>query len=279
MALQPIVYHIRAGFLLLAAAAPIAPASFLCGHNCRSRPKKLHCKYFMRHVTLVLPFRWILPFAQLFLSAVILWPIVPSLANQIQASLGEYRVVHDRAAGNQIASRTLPFVVDLSNPELQRQIKSLQAREWAVAILNLPGSLPDMTYAILSPAHTEWTPRGMFMWTWRDLSWPVIAILFWWIAGRSIEALLSARSRTLLPKIRWWEVVVSIPVGAFGAIFAVIVGGNHTEFPMWTLLVALSSVWFVLGISTSVAYIVQWRIRKRLVPSPLEQPSITTVPS
>jgi hypothetical protein len=245
--------------------------------HCRPRSKQLPCEHFMRLATRVLPLRWILPFAQLFLCAVILWPMLPSLPAQIKASFHEYR--SPTVALRMIGPRVPPFVVDLSNPELQRQVERLQAREWAVAILNLPGSLPDMTYAILSPAQAEWTPRGMFMWTWRDLSWPVIAILFWWIAGRSMEALLSARRRVLLPKISWWEVVVSIPAGAFGAIFAVLVGANHTEFPVWKLLVALSTIWFVLGISTLVAYFVQWRIRRRLVSSPLEQAGIPIVAS
>jgi len=61
----------------------------------------------------------------------------------------------------------------------------------------------------------------MFTWTWHDLSWPIIGIFFWWLAGRSIEGLLFSRHKILLPKIRRWEVVVSLPVLAFGAIWAV----------------------------------------------------------
>jgi len=170
-----------------------------------------------------------------------------------------------------------PF--DLSDEAIQRRIKISEAREWAVAGLNLAGGLPDLTYAILSPEHTEWTPRGMFFWTWRDLSWPIIGIFFWWLAGRSLEGLLFSRHKILLPKIRWWEVVVSLPALAFGAIWAVglcIDQSARTEFPLWMLLAVFGSMWVVLGASTSLAYFVQWRLRKRLASSTVEQARMLT---
>ena len=231
----------------------------------------------MRAETRVPPLRWIFPLAQLFLCAVILWPMRPMLVGQIRASLREYGISHDTAARNSVTPRLRPF--DLSDPDVQRRIKSSEAREWAVAALNLPGGLPDLTYAVLSPAHSEWTPRGMFMWTWRDLSWPIIGIFFWWLAGRSLEGLLFSRHKILLPKIRWWEVVVSLPAVAFGAIWAVglcIDQSARTEFPLWMLLAVFGSMWVVLGASTSLAYFVQWRLRKRLASSTVEQARMLT---
>lgn len=111
------------------------------------------------------------------------------------------------------------------------------------------------------------------MWPWRDLSWPILGIFFWWLAGRSIEALPSRR-KILLPKTRWWEVVVSLPVSAFGAIWAAglcIDQSTRPEFHLWMLLVGLGSMWFVLGSSTSVSYFMQWRLRRRLASSTVEQ--------
>lgn len=233
----------------------------------------------MRPETRILPLRWIFPLAQLFLCSVILWPMRPMLVGQIRASLWEYGISHDTAAKNPVIPRLRPFYLDLSDPDVQRRIKISEAREWAVAALNMPGGLLDLTYAILSPAHSEWTPRGMFMWAWRDLSWPIVGIFFWWLAGRSIEALLFSRHKTLLPKIRWWEVVVSFPVMAFGAILAVglcIGQSARTEFPFWMLLAVFGSMWLVLGASTSLAYFVQWRLRRRLVSSTVEQARMLT---
>ena len=229
--------------------------------------------------TRVPPLRWIFPLAQLFLCAMILWPMRSMLVGQIRTSLREYGISHDTAARNPVGPRLRPFNLDLSDPDVQRRIRISEAREWAVAALNMPGGLPDMTYAILSPAHTEWIPRGMFMWAWRDLSWPIVGIFFWWLAGRSIEALLFSRHKILLPKIRWWEVVVSLPAMAFGGIWVVCLGidqSARTEFPFWVLLAVFGSMWLVLGASTSVAYLVQWRLRRRLASSTVEQARMLT---
>jgi hypothetical protein len=231
----------------------------------------------MKPETRVPRLRWIFPLAQLLLCSVILWPMRPMLVGQVRASLREYGIAHD--AKNPVPPRLRPFNLDLSDPDVQRRIKIVEAREWAVAALNLPGGLPDLTYAILIPAHTEWTPKGMFMWTWRDLSWPIIGIFFWWLAGRSIEALLCSRHKILLPKIRWWEVVISIPVLAFGAIWAIglcIDQSARTKFPFWMLLAVFGSMWLVLGASTSLAYFVQWRLRRRLASSTVEQARMPT---
>jgi hypothetical protein len=201
------------------------------------------------------------------------------LVGEIRASLQEYGISHDTAARNSVTPRLPPFILDLSDPDEQRRIKAVKAREWAVGALNMPGGLPDMTYAILSPAHSEWIPRGMFMWVWRDLSWPIVGIFFWWLAGRSIEALLFSRHKILLPKVRWWEVVVSLPALAFGAIWAVVMSFDqsaHAQFPMWMPLAVFGSMWLVLGASTSLAYFVQWRLRRRLASSTVEQARMLT---
>jgi hypothetical protein len=226
----------------------------------------------MRLETRVPPLRWILPLAQLALCVVILWPMHRMLVGQIQASLREYGISHDTAARNTVAPSSRPF--DLADPDVQRRIRISEAREWAVAALNLPGGLPELAYAILSPAHSAWTPRGMFMWTWRDLSWPMIGIFFWWLAGRSLEALLFSRHKILLPKIRWWEIAVSLPAFAFGAMWAVglsIDRSARTEFPLWMLLAVFGSMWMMLGASTSLAYFLQWRLRRRVASSIIAQ--------
>lgn len=233
----------------------------------------------MRPVTRIPPLRWIFPLAQLFLCSVILWPMRPMLVSQIRASLREYGISHDTAAKNPVTPGLRSFNLDLSDPDLQRRIRISEAREWAVAALNMPGGLPDLAYAILSPSHNEWTPRGMFLWVWRDLSWPIAGIFFWWLAGRSVEALFFSRHKILLPKIRWWEVVVSLPALALGAILAVglcIDQSARTEFPFWILLAVFGSMWLVLGASTSLAYFVQWRLRRRLASSTVEQARMLT---
>src|SRR6267378_4784611 len=91
----------------------------------------------MRPEPRVTPFRWIFPLAQLFLCAVILWPMRSMLVGQIRASLREYGISHDTAARNPVTPRLRPFNLDLSDPDVQRRIKIVEAREWAVAALNV----------------------------------------------------------------------------------------------------------------------------------------------
>jgi hypothetical protein len=218
------------------------------------------------------PLRWGLPLAQLFVCAVLLWPLRPMLVSQVQSSLKAYGVVRDTVdRGIGAPRRLIPF--DLSNPELRRRIKRMELREWTVATLDLPGGLPDFLYAVVSPAHAEWTPKGMLMWTWRDLSWPVAGMFCWWLAGRGIEALLYARQKIIRPRIGWWEALLSLPVLAFGGTMAVLpcVEQSTREGSPWFLLVVFGIMWFALGTSTVAAWIVQWRLRRRLASGTIEE--------
>jgi hypothetical protein len=112
----------------------------------------------MRPEPRVPPLRWIFPLAQLFSCAMILWSMRSILVGQIRVSLREYGISHNTAARNPLNSGFRPFNLNLSDPDVQRRIRISETREWAVAALNMPGGLPDMTYAGLSPAHR--TERG-----------------------------------------------------------------------------------------------------------------------
>jgi len=88
-------------------------------------------------------------------------------------------------------------------------------------MLNVPSLLVQLPYVILNPDKKEWVPKSMDLWTWRAITLPLIGILFWWIAGRSMEALLAARPQLVRPRIRWIEAVV----GATLLLFLRIRGG------------------------------------------------------
>ncbi len=211
------------------------------------------------------PLRWVLPFAQLLFCVGILWPMRAMFINEVRASLRAYGIVRELPEKERPGpQRVIPF--DFSDPDVQRRIKRSQAREWFVATLNLPGGLPDLTCAMVGSAHEEWIPRGMFMWAWRDISWPIVGMFFWWLAGRSIEALLCARHGLLQPRIGWWEVLISIPVLAYGGIWPVMLfvdRSSRSEFAWWPFLAVFGSLWLVLGACTLAAAILQWRLRRR----------------
>src|SRR5215471_5740839 len=96
-------------------------------------------------------FRWMLPVVQLFLCAVVLWPLRPMLAGQIQWPLQSYGILKIASVGNPQESHRLDL--DLSIPIVQRQIKIAEAREGPLQPSILPGGLPDLVYTIVNPAH------------------------------------------------------------------------------------------------------------------------------
>jgi len=115
------------------------------------------------------------------------------------------------------------------------------------------------------------------MWTWRDLSWPIIGIFFWWLAGRSLEGLLFSRHKISAAEDQM--------VGGRG--FTSGVGlrrnlGSRSVYrsecahrvPLVDAAGCIWSMWVVLGASTSLAYFVQWRLRKATQhPAPLSSPN------
>jgi hypothetical protein len=211
------------------------------------------------------PFRWVLPLAQLCLCAAMLWPMWPGLTNQVEGSLREYGLLELRMRNLNAPPRPIPL--DFSDPQVQRIVSRNQLREWIVLALNGPGCLPELLQSIVTPGHHTWSPRGMFFWTWRDISWPVFGMFFWWLAGRGIEALLAARSHLARPKIGWWEVILAISLLAYGGILAIgmVADRSSRETLPWQIFVGVGLMWFAFGMCTIWARVLQWHLgRSRL---------------
>jgi len=213
-----------------------------------------------------LAFRWILPVAQLLLCAAILLPIWPDEGREIHASLRAYglapRAVPPSEGG---AGNAATFDLDITSPEWRQKLRQKEQRERIVVALNGLGSIPEVASAIVSPANTVWVPSGMFTWTWLDISCPILGMLFWFVAGRGIEALASARKGLARPRIRWWEVVLSLVILAYGGILAgaLIVDPENAGALPWRLGVAIGVMWFVLGAAILWARAAQWRLKRR----------------
>ena len=85
------------------------------------------------------------------------------------------------------------LVVPPSTPDEERRAVAL-ARHWEIrrtvpVALNLPVLLVQLPYyVVLNPEKREWVPKGMSFEVWRALSCPFAGMLFWWFAGRGIEA-------------------------------------------------------------------------------------------
>jgi len=153
-----------------------------------------------------------------------------------------------------------------ADPQELRALRALESHEWVPLMLNLPSGLVQWPYAILNPGSEEWRPRGINLRTWRAMSWPIIGILFWWCAGRGIEALIAGRRRLVHPRITWPETVIAIVLFLFCGITAVslpLSGHHDRSFPLilWTLG---SGIWALLAGLTIAARVLQWRLTSQM---------------
>jgi len=215
------------------------------------------------------PFRWVLPITQLVLCVVVLWPLRATLIQQIRDSVRAYRPLKTPPSRPSANQQIRILVLDAVNPQQQRALQALERREWTPMMLDLPSGLMQLPYVILNPAKKEWIPRDMDFKTWRAISWPLLGMLFWWGAGRGIEALLATRQHLVHPRIGWIETIVGAALFMFCAVAAVclpLYGRVGEDFPV-KLWVAGSGTWAVLGRVMVAARVAQWRIRRRAGPS------------
>lgn len=136
------------------------------------------------------------------------------------------------------------------------------------SVLNLPSGLIQLPYVILNPAKEEWVPLGMDLMTWRAISWPLLGILFWWSAGRGIEALIATRRGLVKPEISLPETAIGAALFLFCVIAAIclpLFGNNDRDrdFPLKLLSCGLG-MWALLGGAMAAARLGQWRIRRRM---------------
>jgi hypothetical protein len=138
-----------------------------------------------------------------------------------------------------------------------------------IAAFNLPGGMIQLPIDIARADKMEWMPPGMDMFFWRAATWPVINLVFWWIAGRATEALVSIPYRQLKPRISWAEAIlgflfvaggVTLLVGLvfWGTTAADRADGTFRRFA------AGAGLWAFLGALSVIARFRQWRLRRKM---------------
>jgi len=75
--------------------------------------------------------------------------------------------------------------------------------------LNLPGSVVQAPMAAFTKNHPGRIPRSLEIITRSAFGWSVLAMPFWWIAGRGLEALIATRRKLVAPRIHWSEASIS----------------------------------------------------------------------
>ena len=198
-----------------------------------------------------IPFRWVLPIAQFILCAILLWPFRDGFISQIHSSLhGYWPELVDKEE----------IVIHPGAPSHANENVAQSFGEWrlvAPALLNVPVGLTGL-------ARRETVPMGIVSEWWRALSWPIVGLVFWWIVGRGIEALLAIRSHLISPAVTWAETTVAGLVSICMLVIVVALAvdpsiRSESIFP-WHLATLACCLWLILGLTTVGARILQSRM-------------------
>lgn len=189
-------------------------------------------------------FSWILPLGQLVLCALILWPARSWIFYEFGVPQG------------------------LNIPSLAAPLSpwSYETGFKVTTMLNLPAGLLQFPSAIFSADHNELHPRKVDFRVWRAVTWPVIGMFFWWIAGRGAEALVAVRRSLLLPNLRWVEAVIGLLLLALGLILTigfVFSTAADRRDPGFRFLIISGVLWTFLGALPFTAKIMQWRLLRK----------------
>jgi hypothetical protein len=138
----------------------------------------------------------------------------------------------------------------------------------AIAAFNLPGGVIQFPIDISRADKMEWRPQGVDVFLWRAATWPVINLVFWWIAGRATEALVSIPYRQLKPRISWAETIFGFLFVAGGVFLlgGLAFGTTAAERADGAIVRAAAGggLWALLGALSLIARFKQWRLRKKL---------------
>jgi hypothetical protein len=228
------------------------------------------------------PFRWVLPSAQLLVCFVILWPMRDSLLFELLETVRSYAPA--RAAGRKVAEEQrvliLPSFTLTPEEEQARNAgaKVTELRIRAPIVLNFPVLVAQLPYVLVVPAKKEWVPRVMSAVTWRALSWPFAGIVFWWFAGRGIEALVAARRSVVYPRLSRIETLLAVILFFFGLVAfigALMSTPDDRSDLQFMALLAGGWLWGILASLTIAARFLQWRLLKRIAPA---QPTTSPPP-
>ena len=137
--------------------------------------------------------------------------------------------------------------------------------------LDLPGGLLQLPITIARADKTDWHPPGIEGFLWSAISWPVLALVFWWMAGRAVEALHALGNLQIRPRITLVEAIVAGVFMAGGAVLVVGLGIEYRtrvykEFTA-AVFVAAGGLWTLLGSLSVVARFRQWRLRRTIARS------------
>lgn len=189
------------------------------------------------------------------------------------ALVRDYRVSRFIAQANE---RHLTLTVTLPDPlvpppapgRIERIESYLPNSTEGVVLLNFPAAFVDL--AVSWPMHRSLRDSPLVFtfdrWAWRALVYPLYALPFWWILGRSVDCGRSLRNKD--PKrLRWWDLALMLPLAVLGiaALTAPFtsIPADRADAEFEVMIVAIW-FWGALSVGACVIWFLQWRRRRRL---------------
>lgn len=183
-----------------------------------------------------------------------MWPLAGFLYFQLRSSTSppvQLKVERPQLGAN-IAEPPL-------SPSEQRALRIVEMRTSVPALLNFPCAFLGLRANVV-------VPRAMLPEFWRAISWPLVGVVFWWIAGRGVEALAASRRHVSVPAVTWVEVIIASLVIAFASMVCVaffLDPSTRDEFIYaWRWALAANVLWIFLGSATILGRVAQWRIKR-----------------
>jgi hypothetical protein len=191
-------------------------------------------------------FAWLLPAAELLLCAALLWPIRLTVIHALHITLPP------------IIEQTMVADCLRWSPKQDFFLSSVIA-------LNIPAGLIQLPYAMNTPTKREWSPKGMNDLIWRAVTWPILCLPFWWIAGRAIDALSAEKYRFVKPRIGLMETAIGSIWAAVGALLFLgfLIAAGVKKDPGLTRIAAAGGLWTLLGALSLIARFRQKRLCER----------------
>jgi hypothetical protein len=132
-----------------------------------------------------------------------------------------------------------------------------------VAVINFPAVLLELPVELTAGQRIAHT---LSFRAWRAVTCPLLGMIFWWIAGRGTDALKSARSHRVSPRMTWLEAVwgfLLVSAGSTSVIGVEFFSGSDRQ--SLQSFAAVAALWAFLGSLSVAAKIVQWRLRRRQI--------------
>jgi hypothetical protein len=160
------------------------------------------------------------------------------------------------------------FLLSLAHLIPFRLLRIYVAVTTGIQMLNAPGALVHLPEILLGAGRGIWKPPGMDFRTWQAVTSSAFATLFWWMAGRAVEALQALKSRQSRPQITWLETIVGGLIMSGGAFLfsAGVVAGLFIDHEGQSFhFAAVGGLWALLGSLSVIARFRQWRLRKKML--------------